>query len=128
MASQVYEQNSDSLSRRLMDVVALLAMTPEYLRESGGGRETEAHQIVVEFDEAYTAFVDGFEELPSESQLLALQAIDTKVSAMVAAKDSAMWTPRARLEDRDWNDLRVLAVLAIEKFARPLGFTSQIAQ
>ena len=76
-----------------------------------------AQGLVVEFDEAYTCFVEGFEQLPSESQMIALQAVDTKLSAMIGAKDAELWTLRARREDRIWVEVRRLVDVAIESFA-----------
>ena len=73
--------------------------------------------LVVEFDEAYTAFVDGLENLPSESQMIALQAIDTKLSAMLRAQDAAHWTPQARIEHPCWIEVRVLVVDVMDAFS-----------
>ena len=70
---------------------------------------SHAEGLVVEFDEAYTAFVDGFERLPSESQLTALQAVDAKLASMVRAKDASLWTLRACREDPCWGEVRTLA-------------------
>ena len=76
-----------------------------------------AENLVFEFDEAYTAFVEGFETLPSEEQLLALQAVDTHVSAMVRAKDADLWTERARREDDSWIEVRARAAHVLRVFA-----------
>ena len=78
-----------------------------------------AENLVFEFDEAYTAFVEGFETLPSESQLISLQAVDTRVSAMVRASDAALWTEQARREAADWQDVRRLARAVLSAFDWP---------
>ena len=75
--------------------------------------------LVLEFDEAYTAFVDAFVELPSEGQMLALQAMDTTLAAMVGAKDETLWTERARREDPIWNEVRSLAGRVLSEFDWP---------
>lgn len=96
---------------RLQRAVAGLAAEPPSASEARRvpARPGFTENLVFEFDEAYTAFVEGFETLPSEEQLLALQAVDTHVSAMVRAKDAALWTERARREDPPWLEVRVLA-------------------
>jgi hypothetical protein len=133
----------DERSVRLMRVLALLASAPEpvvssELASSSGlaaplelaasqnslvrsvsSIRDDAESLVVEFDDAYTAYVEGFEQLPSESQMIALQAVDTKLAAMVRAKDAALWTDRARREDPIWSEVRELAADAIEEFAWP---------
>ena len=78
-----------------------------------------AENLVCEFDEAYTAFVEGFEALPTESQLISLQAVDTQVSSMVRAKDAALWTEQARREDPDWDEVRRCARAALAAFDWP---------
>ena len=123
----------DQRSARLMRILTALQAVPEAVahQDSGtaseptgtGGRLNssghEAHSLVVEFDEAYTAFIDGFVDLPSESQMVALQAVDTKLSAMVDAKDAALWTARARREDPIWIEVRELAAEVIGEFGWP---------
>jgi hypothetical protein len=78
-----------------------------------------AENLVFEFDEAYTSFVEGFETLPTEEQLVALQAVDTHVSSMVDAKDAALWTEGARREAGVWQDIRTLAERVLEVFDWP---------
>ena len=78
-----------------------------------------AENLVFEFDEAYTDFVDGLKKLPSESQMLALQEVDVKVSSMVGAKDISLWTDRARREDENWAELRQLAARVFSAFDWP---------
>lgn len=77
----------------------------------------DAQGLVVEFDDAYTNFIEGFEALPSESQMIALQKVDTKLSAMVAAKDAVLWSDRARRENPNWAEVRELAADVIEEFS-----------
>jgi len=106
---------------RLWRAVASLAESPPSVEEAKHRPVVAgyAENLVFEFDEAYTAFVEGFEALPSESQLLALQAIDTHVSAMVRARDATLWTEQARREEVVWRDVRVLARDVLDVFDWP---------
>lgn len=75
--------------------------------------------VVVEFDDAYTVYVEGMERLPDEAQLLALQAVDRQLAGMVRAKDAALWTEQALREDRRWDEAQRLAAAAIRAYAWP---------
>ena len=103
---------------RLQRAISGLAAEPPSAEEAKRRppRQGFAENLVFEFDEAYTAFVEGFETLPSEEQLLALQAVDVHVSAMVRAKDAALWTERARREDPPWVEVRALAAHVLRVF------------
>ncbi len=103
-------------SHRLFRVVARLAKKP--VDDSLGDDLDRASNegLVVEFDEAYTAFVEGFEQLPSEFQMLALQAVDTKLAAMVSARDATLWTPQARRSSPVWKEVRMLAETVLRSF------------
>lgn len=115
----------DRRSARLWRVVVSLATPPESSSGEGDRAKesatisTHAENLAVEFDEAYTEFVEGFDQLPGESQLLALQAVDTKLAAMVRAKDAALWTVQACREDPSWREVRVLAEATIVEFDWP---------
>ena len=76
-------------------------------------------RLVVEFDDAYTVFVEGMERLPSEAQLMSLQAIDRQLAAMVRAQEAALWTQQALREDARWHEAQRLASLVVEAFAWP---------
>lgn len=105
---------------RVLDLLATIpeAAVPEHsIAVADSSDHGDAQSLVVEFDEAYTAFVEGFEQLPSESQMIALQAVDTKLSAMVGAKDAVLWTTRARREDRVWVEVREIVADVFERFA-----------
>ena len=103
---------------RLRCAIVGLAEAPPTAEETKRRPPTpgRAENLVFEFDEAYTAFVEGFESLPSEEQLLALQAVDTHVSSMVRAKDAALWTERARREDACWVEVRALSAHVLRVF------------
>ena len=76
-------------------------------------------RLVVEFDDAYTTFVEGMVELPSEAQLMSLQAIDRQLAAMVRAQEAELWTLQALREDVRWHETQRLAYGVIEAFAWP---------
>ena len=103
---------------RLQRAIAGLAEEPPSAEEAKKrpARPGFAENLVFEFDEAYTAFVEGFETLPSEEQLLALQAVDTHVSRMVRAKDADLWTESARREGAPWAQVRELAAHVLRVF------------
>ena len=106
-------------SARLWRSLVLLAAPPE---DGSGGLDAvsvRAENLVVDFDEAYTGFFQESDRLPSESQLLALQAVDTKLSEMVRAKDAEIWTNRAWRENSSWREVRALAECAIGEFEWP---------
>ena len=102
---------SSGREARLQRAILGLAENPPSAEEAKRrpARPGLAENLVFEFDEAYTAYVEGFETLPSEEQLLALQAVDTHVSRMVRAKDAELWTERARREEAPWSQVRELA-------------------
>jgi hypothetical protein len=106
----------DGRSARLRCVLVSLATPPEAESGKSVAASGRVENLVVEFDEAYTAFVDGFERLPGESQLKALQAVDSKLSAMVRARDASLWTARGCREDSSWIEVRALAGLAMGEF------------
>ncbi|MBJ21323.1 MAG: hypothetical protein GY910_06745 [bacterium] len=115
---EVAAKEPEGRSLRLWRVVLSLAEPAGALRDQPS-HPGLSENLVFEFDEAYTAFVDRFSTLPSEAQMLALQALDTKVAAMVGAKDADLWTQRARREDPNWDDVRSLATRILVEFGWP---------
>jgi hypothetical protein len=122
---KVIRPPSEGLDLRLWRAVVALAAAPA---SAVGGSSQPADDVVVqgqaescvfEFDEAYTAYVEGFEALPGEAQMIALQAVDRQVAAMVAMKDASVWTPEARREGFLWGELRGLAVQVLNTFGWP---------
>lgn len=106
---------------RLQRALRLLAEPPR----SGTGAEGPSRasaaagrveNLVVEFDEAYTAFIEGCEVLPAESQLEAVQAVDARLSSMVRAADASLWTERSHRESACWLEVRGLAAAAMRAF------------
>lgn len=75
--------------------------------------------LVVEFDDAYTVFVEGMQVLPSEAQLIALQAVDRQLAAMVRAQEAELWTELALVSDARWGEAQRLALAVIDAFDWP---------
>ena len=109
----------DGRSERLWRALVALATPPQVESRESDGPSTHSEDLVVEFDEAYTEFVERFDELPSEPQLLALQAVDTKLAAMADAKDASLWTVRGYRQDSRWIEVRALAGAALGEFGWP---------
>ena len=109
----------DGSGARLWRILLSLAALVDVESEDLIATPWSAEKLVVEFDEAYTAFVESFERLPSESQMMALQAVDTKLAAMVRAKDASLWTARGYRENPTWNEVRALADNAVREFDWP---------
>jgi hypothetical protein len=105
-----------AIPARLWRSLTTLAEMPAGGSEKSETAASESERLVVEFDEAYTAFVERLEILPTEQQMLALQAVDQKVASMVAAKDASLWTAHAHREDMRWSELREVVGHAIREF------------
>jgi hypothetical protein len=105
---------------RLERALSLLADPPRSGRDaSGAKRESRAGRVenlVVEFDEAYTAFIESCDVLPGESQLEAVQRVDARLSSMVRAADASLWTERSHRESDGWSEVRRLAAAAMRAF------------
>jgi len=80
----------------------------------------QIERLVVEFDDAYTTFVEGMERLPNEAQLIALQSVDRQLTALVRAQEAELWTQKALREDPRWIEVQRLAFGVIEAFAWPM--------
>lgn len=108
---------------RLERALSLLAEPPPGGPDAAGAPGAErastagrVENLVVEFDEAYTAFIESCDVLPGESQLEAVQAVDARLSSMVRAADASLWTERAHRESARWSEVRGLAAAAMRAF------------
>lgn len=109
------------LSRSVTEAVEATDETPDG-RAAPKPRPLAAghlERLVVEFDDAYTIFVEGMVQLPSEAQMMSLQAIDRQLAAMVRAQEAELWTQQALREDVRWHETERLAQSVIEAFAWP---------
>lgn len=79
----------------------------------------QIERLVVEFDDAYTAYIEGIERLPSEAQLVALQAVDRQLAALVRAQESELWTQQALRQDPRWIEARRSVLAVIDAYAWP---------
>lgn len=104
------------LWRAVVELFEIVDEAAERARPLASGR---LEHLVVEFDDAYTAFVEGMERLPSEPQLVALQAVDRHLAAMVRAQDAALWTAAALVGDARWDEARRLALVVLRAHAWP---------
>ena len=118
MELEVVSTGAEAREARLCRSVQALAAEPPSAEEAKRRPAVAGHgeNLVFEFDEAYTAYVDGFEVLPGETQLLALQAVDREVSGMVRAADTALWTEAARREEPRWRAVRAAAADVLRVF------------
>lgn len=108
---------------RLRQALRLLAEPPRSERGAPGPKRESipmnpgrVENLVVEFDEAYTAFIEGCDALPAESQLEAVQAVDARLSSMVRAVDASLWTEQGHRDSPSWSEIRALATTAIRAF------------
>ena len=108
----------DAATARLSRIVLALAASPPSPGASrrAKGLPGQTENLVLEFDEAYTAWVEGFTVLPEEAQLIALQRVDRQLAEMVAAKDAGLWTEQAHREAGVWHEVRALAGAVVELF------------
>ena len=124
-ADLVVARGEDAATTRLARAVQALAEPPRPRAVARRMPVTpgRTENLVLEFDEAYTAWVEGFEALPDEEQLLALQHVDRQLASMVAAKDAALWTEQAHREAGVWQEVRVAAtrVIALFEWSSPVG-------
>jgi len=110
---------------RLWRVVVELALSVEEAPVAQPGAKPRPlppgrlERLVVEFDDAYTTYVEGMLQLPSEAQLVALQAVDGQLAAMVRAQDAELWTERALRADDRWSEAQRLARAVIRAYDWP---------
>ena len=110
---------SAGLERMLVEAVQDLAASGA----AAVGRKPEgSHQpdgLALDFDAAYTAFVDGLDELPSMERLQALQSLDSELSAMSGKHNAQLWTEDAVRTHPRWAKVRALATDVLERFGWP---------
>jgi hypothetical protein len=74
------------------------------------------HALALEFDDLYTDYIDNLDELPSEAQLVALQALDSALTAMSGPANAELWTATSVNSHPRWSEVRDLARSAIDHF------------
>lgn len=77
---------------------------------------TPADELAARFDEAYTEYIGSLTQIPAESKLIALQALDTAIHELSGVENAALWKEAAVLSDPRWNELREIARIVLVEF------------
>jgi len=101
----------------LRSAVQGLALPPQAESHQNPTETRRPDELAHEFDDHYSAFVSNAVELPTEKQLLALQALDSALTAMSGPESSALWTEVAVKTHSSWREVRRLAAVVLEAFA-----------
>ena len=109
-------RRAESPEKLLADAVLDLALPGDQAlaRKPEGSHGPD--ELAVEFDEAYTAYVASLDQLPSDSQLQSLQALDAAIAAMSGSANSELWTERSFRSHARWGEVRTLARAAATRF------------
>jgi hypothetical protein len=112
---------TNPLEALLRSAVQDLALPPELglSRKAAGTHRPD--ELALEFDDVYSAFVSNAAVLPTEEQLLALQALDSALAAMSGPENAPLWTESAVKTHPRWVEVRSLAATVLEVFAWPPG-------
>ena len=84
--------------------------------EHRSGQRRTPDALAVGFDDAYTAYVENLERLPTDAQLQSLQALDTALTAMTGPANRELWAESALKNHPRWAEIRVLARAATAHF------------
>ena len=103
---------------RLMAAFRALSLSPS---ADVGDVSLQARQHARDFDEAYTDYIDGLDELPSQAQLQALQSVDSALLAMLDDDSGSLWSAEAIEVDPRWSALRTTAGEILSQFGSPSG-------
>lgn len=107
---------AEALEQLLAQAVLDLARPEaQALARKPAGRRTP-DSLAVEFDDAYTAYVENLEQLPTDAQLESLQALDAALTAMTGPANRELWTESALKNHPRWAEIRVLARAATTHF------------
>ena len=104
----------EQLLRAAVSELARPAGTTLASKPAGSPRPDE---LALAFDDAYTTYISNAADLPTEPQLLALQALDSALSAMSGPANAALWTESALETHPRWAEIRALASCVIEVFS-----------
>jgi hypothetical protein len=106
----------ESLETLLMRAVAHLALPGDAALAARPLLRSSPDALAREFDDLYTDFIDNLDELPTEAQLVALQALDSALTAMSGPANSDLWTEASVRGHPRWSEVRDLARTAIDQF------------
>jgi hypothetical protein len=112
---------TNPLEALLRSAVQDLALPPELGLARKGAGTHRPDELALEFDDVYAAFVSNAATLPTEKQLLALQALDSALAAMSGPEHASLWTESAVKSHPSWVEVRSLAAAVLEAFAWPPG-------
>ena len=105
----------NSLNRLLATVKALAQPGADAL--AGLPKGARPDRLAIDFDEAYTAFVGQLNELPSETQMEALQRLDQQLERMSDPRLAAkLWTAEAMKKENAWESVRAIAAEILASF------------
>lgn len=105
-----------SLPPALAEVVESLAAAPgsAIAPKPKPGQRHDA--LSLEFDDLYERYIGTLTELPPEAGLIALQALDTQLTAMAGAANAELWTASAIASAPEWEVVRELARRVLVQF------------
>ncbi len=106
-----------AFEERLAQAVQQLARPGEDVLASGAPGSRIPERMALEFDEAYTTYVEHLDQLPSEAQFRSLQKIDSALSAMMGPENASLWTDESLKKHPHWAEVRSLAREAMAQFS-----------
>lgn len=106
---------SESLEGRLLMAVEALSRSGELPLSDAG---VPADELAARFDDLYTDYVGSLTRLPSESQLGALQALDSAVHELSGVENAPLWKQAAVRGDPRWHEIREIARIVLCEFER----------
>jgi hypothetical protein len=106
----------ESRETLLMRAVQQLALPADEALAARPLHGSNPEALALEFDDLYTDYIDNLDELPSEAQLVALQALDSALTAMSGPANAELWTPTSVSSHPRWSEVRDLARRAIDHF------------
>jgi hypothetical protein len=107
------ERDAGSLEDRLLTAVAGLSRSGEQPPADGAA---PADELAARFDDLYTDYVGSLTRLPSESQLVALQALDAAIHQLSGVENAGLWKEAAVRGDPRWHELREIARIVLAEF------------
>jgi hypothetical protein len=107
------ERDAGSLEDRLLTAVAGLSCSGEQPLADG---DAPADELAARFDDLYTDYVGSLTRLPSESQLVALQALDAAIHQLSGVENAGLWKEAAVRGDPRWHELREIARIVLAEF------------
>lgn len=107
---------SRSREKALFQAVGNLALPgAEALAKKPAGKH-RPDQLALDFDEAYTTYVETLDELPTDAQFQTLQALDSALSAFSDPANREVWTEDAVKQHPSWSEVRAIAQSILAAF------------